>query len=485
MNTITQVAQVLNMMIQKKDNPDYWETARPQATFGMKPLQDLAKGEEQLGRTKTRWNPVKRNAEYIDFRGELSAFDKYLYSDDHRKSPNFKTKQDYLRYHSGYLKDVFRSNIKSFPRYKKEKIRSNQELGTEELGIISDILGKNYTSAKIVEHSLYKNFGFSVFFETNHRGYSEAFSGSGEMAVVQTVHKVFNAEKGSLILLDEPEVSLHPGAQKKLLLFLLEQIKEKQHQIVISTHSPTIVEDLPKEAITVLKQNSCGTFDPMENVPAELAFQHIGHRKQGVKRLLVEDDAAKQLIEKVLENRGDETDKLIEVVFHAGGADDLFKEALVLARLNDEDTYIYFDGDQKRTPIPPDDQISNSQVNDLILASTGSSYKSYNFAGDSKKPEQITQDKRDFLKFIKSNCFFLPGEDPEDTIWEASDLVSNLSNFANNCYKKRIKEWVESELGSSDAGDIRAYRKRLLNKMNVNHENIVAINKSIAKIANL
>ena len=37
---------------------------------------------------------------------------------------------------------------------------------------------------------------------------------------------VLSAPNNSLILLDEPEVSLHPSAQKKLKIFLLHKIRE-------------------------------------------------------------------------------------------------------------------------------------------------------------------------------------------------------------------------------------------------------------------
>ena len=45
-------------------------------------------------------------------------------------------------------------------------------------------------------------------------------------------------EVARLLLLDEPETSLHPGAQVKLQRYILDQIKKKHLQVVISTHAP-------------------------------------------------------------------------------------------------------------------------------------------------------------------------------------------------------------------------------------------------------
>ena len=58
--------------------------------------------------------------------------------------------------------------------------------------------------------------------------YTEAFAGSGESRIILMVDEVLNAEAKSLILLDEPEINLHPGAQIRLKRFLLEQILEKK-----------------------------------------------------------------------------------------------------------------------------------------------------------------------------------------------------------------------------------------------------------------
>ena len=478
------IVQVLNTRINKKNNPDYWESSRPVLKYGMQPLEELSDGKTQPGRSKTRWNGVSRKVVYIDFRGELSAFDKYFYFEKAPRKKLYSSRQDYLRYFSKFLKIVFENNRNSYLYRSKQKVRSFYEFSAQELDALSSILGKNYLSAKIVEHDLYKNFGFSVFFRTDDRGYSEAFAGSGEMSVVTTVHKVFNAEPGSLILLDEPEVSLHPGAQKKLLEFLLQQILEKRHQIVISTHSPSIVENLPKEAITVLTQNLAGKFNAIDCVPAELAFQHIGHQKQGKKRIFVEDLAAKQLLEKVLSSRNDQSDQMIEVEFHPGGAKDLFKEALVIARLGIEGIFIFFDGDQKRRTIPKDTDISDGQLDGLITEVTGIKIGSFSFTADSGNSDHIPQEKRKLLNFIRERCFFMPGNDPEDTIWESSGLAVKLTQYTHSCYKERICAWAKDEVDSVDARDFKSYRGRLLKKMYTFHPKVLEINDSINKIVN-
>lgn len=76
-------------------------------------------------------------------------------------------------------------------------------------------------------------------------------------------------------MIDEPEVSLHPRAQYKLIEYFLDAIKRKHIQMIVTTHSEHIVEMLPKEAIICLRKNENKTF-VQQNVIPELAFAEIG-----------------------------------------------------------------------------------------------------------------------------------------------------------------------------------------------------------------
>ena len=54
---------------------------------------------------------------------------------------------------------------------------------------------------------------------------------------------LFRIKEKSLILIDEPEISLHLGWQKKLLRDLLKIAKIVQVDFIIATHSPLIIND--------------------------------------------------------------------------------------------------------------------------------------------------------------------------------------------------------------------------------------------------
>ena len=458
--------QILNTRIKKKfkdgsENPDYWEPSRPVAKYGMELFDE--KYANTPGATGSRWNGTKRKVEYIDFREEISAFDKYFYFGI---EPHKKTKQEYIRQRSKNLKKAIDGKLKN------DLLRSIVNLVPEEVSILSDILDKQYQSVKIIEHKFYSKWGTSVYFsqgvgDASFSGkYSEAFAGSGESAVAKLVHKIFSAQEGTLLLLDEPEVSLHPGAQKRLLNYILENVRDKGLQVVISTHSPAIVEELPPEAIVVMNQTALNKFDPIPDVFAEAAFQYIGHTNIEKPKIIVEDKTAELLVNRALDICNPKAIKSVKVVCHPGGARDLYKEAVVLSRLDATKTYLLLDGDQQKE-LPAGNAVSNSKLDQAVLNITGIDVKDLDFVADSgKQSEQLPIEKRKFLDFLKSNCKFLPLNTPEEILWKCSEKSphTEIDESKKDAYKKAIADWAKDDAGGDvSASEIFFCHKKLCN----------------------
>jgi predicted ATPase len=60
-------------------------------------------------------------------------------------------------------------------------------------------------------------------------------------------------EVPKVILIDEPQSFLHPGAARKLIEIIRD--RAPQHQVIISTHSPTIISAASPKTIALVKQN--------------------------------------------------------------------------------------------------------------------------------------------------------------------------------------------------------------------------------------
>ena len=85
-------------------------------------------------------------------------------------------------------------------------------------------------------------------------------------AIVLSPEKFANVESKRLILLDEAEIGFHPEWQRKyinLVTSFLERLyainSSELFQVIISTHSPILLSDIPTCCITFLQRNEDGT----------------------------------------------------------------------------------------------------------------------------------------------------------------------------------------------------------------------------------
>lgn len=78
---------------------------------------------------------------------------------------------------------------------------------------------------------------------------------SGEQHLIVLIGKlVFNTNRGSLVLIDEPEISFHPEWQEKFLLILEEIRKLNGFAVLLATHSPMLIGDRWDNVIELAEQ---------------------------------------------------------------------------------------------------------------------------------------------------------------------------------------------------------------------------------------
>ena len=423
--------EVVKARIRREGNPNYWETSRPLTWAGM-----TSEGRDE---------PIRKNVVYLDFRSELSAFDKFFYFGN-TKGSKARNKQEFIRRKSTFLSKALSNNsyIARAP-HGTNLNKPVEHLSENELNIISYILGRNYINATSVLHSFFRNEGYSVLFKTSHAKYSEAFAGSGEMAVVRLVKEVVNAPEFSLIILDEPEVSLHPGAQKRLTDFLLEEIKKKKHQIILTTHSPALIKGLPKEAIKVLYQNpESGRFSVKENLFPEEAFYHIEFNNDTKKKLYFEDKLAREIFQEVIDSLGVEKANLFSLIYNPGGCTTINKEFItVFCREYPSINYVIFDGDQKpresydwrKSLAHAELNVDNlkNKVRDLTNIDISFSVDGGNAGGNENQKIELY---KKYLDYYLTNVFYLPKNIPEEIIWN----TDTARNFINGIYQEEVDD---------------------------------------------
>lgn len=457
--------EVIKTRIKNKDNPDYWEPSRPIIKFGMAPMpSDVPEG---TGRTKTRWNVLKKEVVYLDFRHEaVSAFDKYFYSGNLRKTQRIKTKQDFIREKSKHLKKIIDNNLKTYVFHRMERLFGNELLPDDQVATISKILGKNYTQIRIVNHKLYytEEAEKTIYLTVNNGPkYSEAFAGSGEFAIVSLVKNVMDSPNKSLILLDEPEVSVHPSAQERMLEFLVDEAIRKKHQIVFTTHSPSMIKHLPPEAIHVFYEDGKGNVNIRSNVYPREAFSIIGADFEK-KAIIVEDVLAKLIIERILDHHGimDQFD----VVQSPNGENAIKTRAMVDTVTFGRNNVIYIlDGDQKLAEhIDPDGVPinQNSQLGELIKEQTGCDIDIPYASG--RKDEKIRL-QRAFLSLYKNHVYYFPVFYPEDMIWEEVE-VGYKKAITDSDVKERFRKLSLAIFRKDTSKHILSTQEIYVNKLN-------------------
>lgn len=128
---------------------------------------------------------------------------------------------------------------------------SNEALSDEYRAKLSYILGRDYQDARFAAPDVNEKRMVGLL----RRGFGEIsqfHQGAGEDTSLDLMKALQEVPKYSLIVIDEVEASLHPKAQRRLINFLIELSRERRVQIIVSTHSPYILEELPPEARILL-----------------------------------------------------------------------------------------------------------------------------------------------------------------------------------------------------------------------------------------
>lgn len=463
-------AEVLMINNQRSDrDADRWETDKPRKKFDMN--TDISSIQSEF-KTSSRWKKIVKNVIYINFRSEISAFDRFFY---HTTNPSKKlSKQEYIRSRSLKLKESIEHSLKSCLFYQKERIKTPSiYLSNEEVEIISKILGKKYESIQYIEHSFFSTVGGTAILRTSELDYSEAFAGSGEFAIISLVHKLSQAPEKSLILLDEPEVSLHPSAQKELMDFLQEEVLKKKHQVVFSTHSPEMINNLPNEAIKLFSEDKYGVLIDNDTIKNN-AFYKIGRSFTKIE-IYVEDALSKEIFEYIF-SKNMNFKSMFDVKFLSGGAEAIIKRLPIFFETNNF-PLIFLDGDKfrgKENSYPDIKHLADSELEDAIFNMFNVKSNNLNFyinggstGGDRHELYAV---QRSFIENTLKCVNYLPFYTPERFILEQHKLLDSSKDD-----KVVFRDIVEEKIGNATSEKVLTYQTLLLRQLDINLEEFTKI----------
>ncbi|UUX97462.1 ATP-dependent endonuclease [Aquabacterium sp. J223] len=173
---------------------------------------------------------------------------------------------------------------------------SHDPFDPDRLQRLSYIVGKKYANAGISSTNVDEKRRVPVLTLGDSR-YSGFHQGAGEIAAAELLAQPF--PKYSLVLIDEIETSLHPRAQRRLVRDLARIARENELQIVLTTHSPYVLEELPPEGRIYLMEGHAGK-SVVTGVSPDFAMTRMDEEQHPECDLYVEDPRAGLLVREAL-----------------------------------------------------------------------------------------------------------------------------------------------------------------------------------------
>jgi len=168
----------------------------------------------------------------------------------------------------------------------------------DRLARVSEIMGRPYESARM---SSVDEAPTRLVPVLEHRGssYSGFHQGAGETTVAELLQA--DMLPGALVLIDEIESSLHPRAQRRLIRDLAAKCRDQELQIILTTHSPYVLEELPLEARAYIVGGREATDrEIVYGVSPQFAMTRMDESPHPEVEVYVEDVRAERLVIEVL-----------------------------------------------------------------------------------------------------------------------------------------------------------------------------------------
>ena len=305
------------------------------------------------------------------------------------------------------------------PRGWEEKVRIT----------VGKILGRTYDGFRYLGHSRYSlpivTVGKTV--------YSGLNMGAGENALFEIFSVLHDCGQGALMVIDEIELGLHAEAQRKFISELKKTCLELHAQVICTTHSREIFEQLPKDARCFVETVN-GKTKILTGISPEYSFSKLSGVGSNELEILVEDDVAKSLLTAALPANL-RTRTSISVI---GSSKCLARQlAAAYARKNKNSVLAVFDGDQR------------TEEGKLVEHAR-------NMA------EIAESEKGEFDEWIRGRIGYLPGSEwPEAWLMEAGEKVGDQIAALVGSDSDSVLEALTKGKNAGKHGELHAAGKEL------------------------
>lgn len=218
--------------------------------------------------------------------------------------------------------------------------------GPEQIERLSKIMGRSYAGASMALTDADDTRTVSVLTLGNAR-VSGFHQGMGELTIAEFLKS--DPPRYSLVLIDEVETSLHPRAQRRLVRDLADLARLKELQILLTTHSPYVLAELPPEARGYILRDG-NQRDVVLGVSPEFAMTLMDEEQHPECDLYVEDERAAVLLKEMLVAHAPQVVSRIQCIPYGAAS---VGQALGQMATNNRfprPTLVFLDGDQPPQP---------------------------------------------------------------------------------------------------------------------------------------
>ena len=219
------------------------------------------------------------------------------------------------------FKDMNYENLTRLDRIDQSKLIVADEFIRSNLGLI--LQGdKDYYEKLWMMPNYYGKFKRNIFYyEKNGRRISQFHMSTGENLLISILNSLYmrNKDRASLskpcmMFLDEIELALHPSSLKKLMNFLKDISDAYNYAIYFSTHSIELISGINPSNIFFIERHADNTIEIINPCYPAYATRILYDHKGYDNVILVEDDLAKAIIDRILKRERLLNNKLVHVL---------------------------------------------------------------------------------------------------------------------------------------------------------------------------
>lgn len=227
------------------------------------------------------------------------------------------------------FKDVDFSFLKKLSKITEDKLDSASAFVKENLGAILHDNKSFYNNLYILKKQHREEYGLirpTFFYKSNNTLINQLNMSTGEnllLTILYSLEARINKDptgiNPSIILLDEIELALHSSALRRLVYFLDDLSQKFNFVVLFSTHSIELIRSISPDNIFYLQRhidNSIEMITPCYPVYATRNLESSNYGHDFV--IMVEDDLAKEIVERILRKKHLLSNKRVLVIAVGG-----------------------------------------------------------------------------------------------------------------------------------------------------------------------